>query len=66
MKVFFWNTGAFQGYVGGTKGVQYRGPLQYEFMDKFVQNLLKPIKRIETVADLYKLMTQATVSIIKS
>ncbi|XP_046462929.1 thioredoxin domain-containing protein 11-like [Daphnia pulex] len=48
------------GYVGGTKGVQYRGPLQYEYLDKFVQSLLKPLKRIETVADLYKLLTQST------
>jgi len=51
-----------QGYVGGTKGVQYRGPLQYEYLDKFVQRLLKPLKRIETLADLYKLLTHSTVS----
>lgn len=42
--------------------MQYRGPLQYEYLDMFVQSLLKPLKRIETVADLYKLLTQSTVS----
>jgi len=46
------------GYVGGNRGIQFRGPLQYTYIDRFVQNLLRPLKRIETVTDFYKLLSQ--------
>lgn len=49
------------GYVGASRGIQYRGPLQYDYLDKFVQSLLTPLIRIETVADLNKLLIQSAV-----
>ena len=51
------------GYVGGNKGIQFRGPLQYTYIDRFVQNLLRPLERVETASDLYKLLSQHNVSI---
>ena len=51
------------GYVGGNKGVQYRGPLQHQYISKFVKNLLSPMKRIETTSELYRLKAKSSVSI---
>ncbi|KAI9550768.1 hypothetical protein GHT06_004553 [Daphnia sinensis] len=48
------------GYVGANRGVQYRGPSQFEYLDNFVQSLLTPLVRIETVAELNKLLIQST------
>lgn len=50
------------GYVGGNKGIQFRGPLQFAYIDRFVQNLLRPLERVETATDLYKLLSQHSVS----
>lgn len=52
------------GYIGGSKGVQYRGPLQYQYMVEFVKHLLRPLERVESLVDLYGLMTSATVSLV--
>ncbi|XP_059353614.1 thioredoxin domain-containing protein 11-like isoform X2 [Daphnia carinata] len=49
------------GYVGASRGVHYNGPLQYDYIDKFVQSLITPLIRIETVADLNILLIQSSV-----
>ncbi len=46
------------GYIGGSKGVQYRGPLQYQYMAEFVQHLLMPLKRAESINDIHRLMAR--------
>ena len=53
-------------YIGGNKGIQYKGPLTHAYIEKFLTTILRPLERVETVSDLLHLLTKSHVSFKKA
>ena len=49
-------------YIGSSKGIQYRGPLQGAYMSKFLEAILRPLERVNRADDLDRLLVKSNVS----
>ena len=50
------------GYIGSNKGIQYRGPLQQAYINKFIVQLLRPLRRVDRPSEFYSLLANSQVS----
>jgi len=46
-------------YIGSSKGIQYRGPLQGAYMSKFLEAILRPLERVNRADDLDRLLVKS-------